>query len=142
MDNVEREAQIRRFVDEVWNGRDYAACSKLYHEDYVNPFGKGPEAKAAGIRINHLAFPKHMNVAIDDLIVSGDKAVLRFTLRGTDDGGYAGRSPTGRAVAESAVNIMQFKDDRVISEFMGADKLGLFIQLGVIEDPWPRPADR
>jgi len=26
----------------------------------------------------------------------------------------------------------------VVSEFMGADKLGLFVQLGVIADPWPK----
>jgi hypothetical protein len=139
MDTAEREAQIRRFVDEVWNGRDYAACSRLYHQDHLSPYGKGPEAKAAGIRANHLAFPDDMEVAIDDLIVSGNKAVLRITLTGTDCGGYAGRPPTGRPVREWGVNIMEFKDDRVIREFMGADKLGLFIQLGVLEDPWPQP---
>jgi predicted ester cyclase len=41
-----------------------------------------------------------MRVEIDDLIVGGDTVVLRFTLRGTDRGGYAGRPPTGRAVEE------------------------------------------
>ncbi|MGH9098182.1 MAG: ester cyclase [Acidimicrobiales bacterium] len=138
MNGVEREAQVRRFVDEVWNGRNYEAAADLYSEDYVNPFGKGPAAKAAGIRVNHQAFPDDMRVEIDDLIVAGDTAILRFTLRGTDLGGYAGRPPTGRAVEEWGVNIMRFKNDRVASEFMGADKLGLFIQLGVIEDPWPR----
>ena len=136
MNDAEREAQIHRFVDEVWNGRNYEAAVDLYGEDYVNPFGKGAAAKAAGIRLNHEAFPD-MHVEIDDLIVAGDTAVLRITLRGTDLGGYAGRPPTGRAVEEWGVNIMRFKNERVVSEFMGADKLGLFIQLGVIEDPWP-----
>ena len=138
MSAIDREAQVRRFVDEVWNGRNYAACSDLYSDDYVNPFGKGPRAKAAGIRANHQAFPDDMHVQIDDLIVAGDAVVLRFTLRGTDRGGYAGRLPTGKAVQEWGVNIMRFKDDRVVSEFMGADKLGLFVQLGVIADPWPK----
>jgi hypothetical protein len=32
---------------------------------------------------------------------------------------------------------MRFENDRVVSEWMGADKLGVFIQLGVFEDPWP-----
>jgi len=139
VNDAEREAQIHRFVDEVWNGRNYEAAADLYGEDYVNPFGKGPAAKAAGIRLSHEAFPD-MHVEIDDLIVAGDTAVLRITLRGTDLGGYAGRPPTGRAVEEWGVNIMRFKNERVVSEFMGADKLGLFIQLGVIEDPWPSAA--
>lgn len=80
-----------------------------------------------------------MHVDIDDLIVAGDTVVLRFTVRGTDTGGYAGRSATGRAVQEWAVNIMRFRDDCVVSEWMGADKLGLFIQLGVLDNPWPAP---
>ena len=140
MNETEREQQIRRFVDEVWNGRNYGAAADLYSEDYASPYGNGPSAKAAGIRLSHEAFPDDMTVDIDDLIITGDTAVLRFTLRGTDRGGYAGHPPTGRTVEEWAINIMRFENDRVVSEWMGADKLGLFIQLGVVEDPWPKPA--
>jgi len=89
---------------------------------------------------NHEAFPDDMRVDIDELVVAGDTVVLRLTLRGTDRGGYTGRPPTGQAVEEWAVNIMHFEADRVVSEFMGADKLGLFVQLGVIENPWPAAA--
>jgi hypothetical protein len=32
---------------------------------------------------------------------------------------------------------MHFEADKVISEWIGADNLGLFIQLGVLDDPWP-----
>jgi predicted ester cyclase len=48
-----------------------------------------------------------------------------------------GRPPTGRAVEEWVVGIMHFEGDRVVREWTGADKLGLFIQLGVLDDPWP-----
>ena len=34
---------------------------------------------------------------------------------------------------------MRFENDRVVCEWMGADKLGLFVQLGVLDDPWPGP---
>lgn len=137
MDAADREVQVRRFVDEVWNGRNYEAAADLYGDNYVSPFGTGPAAKVEGIRRNHQAFPD-MQVDVDDLIVAGETVVLRFTLRGTDTGGYAGRPPTGRAVQECAVNIMRFDGDRVMNEFMAADKLGLFIQLGVLDDPWPQ----
>jgi hypothetical protein len=40
-------------------------------------------------------------------------------------------------VEEWAVTIMHFEDDKVVREWIGADKLGLFIQLGVVDDPWP-----
>jgi hypothetical protein len=32
---------------------------------------------------------------------------------------------------------MHFDGDRVIREWTGADKLGLFIQLGVLDNSWP-----
>jgi len=132
----EREMQVRRFVEQVWNGRGYEAAADLYSESYVNPFGTGPSARVEPIRRYHQAFPD-VRLDIDELIVDGDTVVLRMTFRGTDTGGYLGRPPTGRAVEEWVVDIMHFDGDRVASEWIGADKLGLFIQLGVVDDPWP-----
>ena len=133
----EREQQVRRFVDEVWNQRNYEAVADLYSERYVAPHGTGPAAKAEVIRHYHESFPDlHMDV--DEVIVAGDDTVVaRLTLQGTDLGGYAGRPPTGRPAREWVVNILHFEDDRVVREFIGADKLGLFIGLGVVADPWP-----
>jgi len=128
--------QVRRFVDEVWNGRKYEAAADLYADTYVNPFGTGPSAAAEPIRLYHQTFPD-LHVDISELIAAGDTVVLRFTFRGTDTGGYVGRAPTGRAVEEWAVTIMHFENERVVSQWVGADKLGLFIQLGVLDDPWP-----
>jgi hypothetical protein len=34
------------------------------------------------------------------------------------------------------VSILHFEADKVVCEWVGADKLGLFIQLGVVDDPW------
>jgi predicted ester cyclase len=136
MEAAEREKQVRRFVDEVWNDRNYEAAADLYGENYVNPFGKGHSARAEPIRRYHQAFPD-LRLTVEELIVAADTVVLRATFRGTDTGGYVGRVPTGRAVEEWVVSIMHFEDDKVVREWIGADKLGLFIQLGVLDDPWP-----
>ena len=37
MDGFEREVQVRRFVDEVWNGRNYETATDLYSQEYSNP---------------------------------------------------------------------------------------------------------
>jgi len=131
-----REMQVRQFVDEVWNSGNYAAAAGLYGETYTNPFGTGPAARTEPIRRYHAAFPD-LRLDIEELIVAGDEAVLRCTFRGTDTGGYVHRPPTGRAVEEWVVSIMHFEDDKVVREWIGADKLGLFIQLGVLDSPWP-----
>ncbi len=136
MDAVEGEARVRTFVEEVWNRRNYEAASDLYTQAYVNPFGTGPAARVEPIRRYHEAFPD-LRIDIDELIVAGQTVVLRASFRGTDTGGYAGRAATGRAVAEWVVTIMHFDGDKVIREWIGADKLGLFIGLGVVDNPWP-----
>ena len=136
MDAAEREAQVRKFVEEVWNGRNYEAACRPLRESYVNPFGAGPAARAEPIRRYHEAFPD-LHLDVEELVVAGDTVVLRATFRGTDTGGYVGRAATGRAVEEWVVTIMHFEGDRVVREWIGADKLGLFIQLGVVDDPWP-----
>jgi predicted ester cyclase len=136
MTEGERKAQVRKFVDEVWNGRNYEAAFDLYSEKYTNPIGAGPSARVEPIRRYHEAFPD-LHLDIEEVIVAGDSVVLRMTFRGTDTGGYVGRAPTGRVVDEWVVSIMHFEDDKVVREWIGADKLGLFIQLGVLEDPWP-----
>ena len=89
------------------------------------------------IRRYHEAFPD-LRVDIEEVILTTDTVVLRSTFRGTDTGGYVGRLPTGRSVYEWVVTIMHFEGERVDQEWIGADKLGLFIQLGVVNDPWPK----
>jgi predicted ester cyclase len=136
MNVTERETQVLNFVEKVWNGRDYEAASDLFSESYVNPFGTGPSARVEPIRRYHHAFPD-LHLEVEELIVASDTVMLRMTFCGTDTGGYLGRPPTGRPVEEWVVDIMHFEGDRVVSEWIGADKLGLFIQLGVLDDPWP-----
>jgi predicted ester cyclase len=137
MDLVEREMRVRTFVEEVWNKRHYHAADALYAQTYANGFGTGAAARVEPIRRYHEAFPD-LYIDIEELIVTADAAVLRSTFRGTDTGGYANRPPTGRAVDEWVVTIMHFEGEKVVREWVGADKLGLFIQLGVVNDPWPK----
>src|ERR1700680_772303 len=136
MEAAERERQVRTFVDEVWNRRNYEAAADLYGAKYANPFGAGPSARVEPIRRYHQAFPD-LHLDVEELIVGAETVVLKATFRGTDTGGYVGRTPTGRTVEEWVVTIMHFEGDKVIREWIGADKLGLFIQLGVLDDPWP-----
>src|SRR5580658_4398210 len=123
MEVAEREKQVRRFVDEVWNARNYEATADLYSENYVNGFGTGPSARVEPIRRYHQSFPD-LRLDVDELVAAGDTVVLRVTFRGTDTGGYVGRAPTGRPVEEWAVTIMHFEGDKVVREWIGADKLG------------------
>jgi hypothetical protein len=46
------------------------------------------------------------------------------------------RPPAGRPFRSWAVDILGFRDGRIISNWTGADWPGLFVQLGAIDNPW------
>jgi hypothetical protein len=37
-------------------------------------------------------------------------------------------------------DFLRFRDGLVISDWVGADWLGVFVQLGIVTDPWPPTA--
>ena len=129
--------RVRTFVEEVWNGRRYEAAADLYAESYTNGFGSGPAARTEPIRRYHAAFPD-LHLEIEELIVAGDtrSSCGAHSAARTREDAWAGPRRAGR-VEEWVVTIMHFEDDKVVREWIGADKLGLFIQLGVLDDPWP-----
>lgn len=65
-----REAQVRTFIAEVWNGRNYDASAELYGEAFSNALGTGPQARSEVIRRYHQAFPD-LRLDVDELIVAG-----------------------------------------------------------------------
>ena len=56
------------------------------------------------------AFPD-LRMEIEDLIVSGEKAVERVRAAGTNDGEFMGMPATGKRVDAQLVDIMRFGDD-------------------------------
>lgn len=72
-----------------------------------------------------------LHVHIEQTIAEGDTVTVRATMTGTDTGGVAGRAPTGRAFRCWTVEILGFRDGRIISDW-----LGFFVQLGIVDNPW------
>lgn len=123
----ENKALIRFFVEEVVNAHD------LDREREVVLPGLLDEA------IQHLkqlfdAFPD-VHATIDDLFGEGDRIVGRVTLSGTHSGPFAGATPTGRRITWTSIRIWRFEDGRVAETWAMQDRLGLLVQLGLVESP-------
>jgi predicted ester cyclase len=69
---------------------------------------------------------------IDDVIGEGDKAVVRFTLRGNHTGIFMGIPATGKSIEVSAIAMLTFVDSKVAQLNAQFDQLGMMQQLGVI----------
>jgi steroid delta-isomerase-like uncharacterized protein len=78
------------------------------------------------------AFPD-MQMAVEDVIASGDRAVARVTVSGTNTGEFMGMPATGKSVSMKLIDITAFGDDGLAREHWGvADQLAMMQQLGVI----------
>jgi len=76
------------------------------------------------------AFPRYELVA-DDLIVEGEKVVLRFALRATHQGAFMGIPATGRQVDVPGIIIYRLADNKIVEHWMQLDSAALMQQLGV-----------
>ena len=129
------KAVIRRFVEEVQNGQDWAAYDELNDPDFVNlsaPPGM-PSDRAGGklyLEAFAAAYPD-AHFEIDDMIAEGDSVVTKKTFTGTNTGEFAGMPATGRQVSLQYVDIMRVRDGRIVEHWLSMNQLSWMQQLGI-----------
>lgn len=126
---------IEEFDREVYQNGNLAAIDRLvaddfrHHAPFPTPQGKaGFKGFIAGFR---KAFPDGTS-EIHDLILDGDKAVIRYTFRGTHQGEFMGAPATGNEVEISGVSIYRVVDGKVTDEWSAVDALGLMQHVGAL----------
>ena len=134
------KALMRRGVEEVWNRGNYAVVGELIASDFVahaSPqIGElhGPEGVARFYAALREAFPD-LHFTIEDQVAEADRAVTRWTARGTHRGAFRGILPTGRQVGVTGITINRVAGGKVVEGWMNLDELGLLQQLGVKPGP-------
>ena len=94
------KALVRRYDEDLWNGRDVTVADDLFTPDFRSfpDATPGPE----GVRAFHarrLAVFPDLRVRLDDLIAAeGGKVVARFVVSGTQQGAFLGVPRTGKPV--------------------------------------------
>jgi steroid delta-isomerase-like uncharacterized protein len=124
------------------NTRNAAALDDLLVDDYTdhNPLiGNGREANRAFWLDFFKAFPD-MTATADDVIVSGDRLVGRFSYRGTHQGPFAGIEATGREVTMRTIDIWRVENGRLAEHWDEINLFELLQQLGVVPPMSPQGA--
>ena len=132
------EAGVRRLYDEVWNQGNLAVADELFADDYQSAAPgspPGPAGEKRHIAMIRAAFPD-LQLAVEQVVAAGDAVAARWTMVGTDTGGFLGRAPTGQRVSLWGVHFFRFADGRISACWTGVDMLGLLVQLGVVPSPW------
>jgi steroid delta-isomerase-like uncharacterized protein len=131
---------VARFYADAWNGGSWlglaadVAADHRYHDPYLPNAAVGPEGMAQVVSGFRRAFPD-LVLTLDGVVVTGDRVVVRFTMRGTHRGTFLGADGTGRAVATTGVAVHRIADGRIAETWVVWDTLRLAVQLGLAVVP-------
>ena len=133
MGNEKTTAVVRRFVDEVANGRNTSAVSDLLTEDFRLPPGPDGLDRASLVAVLEYWFPAFpdLHYEIEDLIADRDKVVAHVAMTGTHQGDYDGAPGSGKTFAVDEVDIFDVVDGRISGYRIVWDELGFRRQLGL-----------
>lgn len=137
MSDQRMRAIVVRYYEEIWNQGHLEVCDELIAPDYVNHSAlqpglpPGPEGIKQIVAAVRAAFPD-LHYTIEDIVLGGEKAALRVTMRGTHQGEFFGVVPTGRKIEVQEIQIEHLRDGQIVAHWHQIDDLALRRQLGLL----------
>jgi predicted ester cyclase len=141
MSTESNKARHQQFVDEVFNQGRLEAIADHVAADFVDHnkipgLPPGPEGVRQAAAYLRSAFPD-AQFSLESSIAEGDLVVTRAIMRGTHSGEFMGVSPTGRRIEVGEIDIVRYRDGKIVEHWVERDTLGLMQQLGMILAPRP-----
>ncbi len=137
MTDSPHRAALARALDS-WNAGDLDGYFALYNPG-VLLHGYTPEpmdhaAARAFYEMIWASFPSP-HLEFHEVLETGDRVTIRFTMTGRHDGPFMGVPPTGRSIALAGITILRFEGEGCTERWSCADMLGLLVQLGAVPAP-------
>ena len=129
------EAVVRRFYEDMNNGRKNELADELFSADHVFhdpqvPAGPGPQGVADTVKVYQDGVNGHWQ--IEEMFSVGDRVLVRWTGSGTHVAEVNGIPPTGKDVRVDGISVHQVVDDKICETWEVWDTLGFLQQLGVV----------
>ena len=102
------------------------------HDPLTPDFGRGPQALKQVATMYRTAFPD-ANCTVDEVIAEGDKIVVRWTGRGTNNGALGTNPPTHKKVTVTGVDILKVANGKIAECDTIYDAAGMLQQLGLTQ---------
>ena len=120
------------------NAGDLAAASELMTENCINhaalPEAQGRAGFVRCLTKLRTAFP-NLAYTLDDVIIEGDRAVMRVTASGTQQGPLTltcmPLAATGKTVKFEQIHIVRVADGKIVEHWLAQDSFAMFRQLGL-----------
>jgi predicted ester cyclase len=143
MANVDRNIEVVRRLEALYNARDYSGLGELIGAGFVahTPASDQTPPTAEGLRANNEsafgAFPDR-RTEILDVFGEGDRVVARIRQRGTNEGGlpWLGIPANGKQVDFEWIQISRHDaDGRIVETWAQMEIAKLLQQLGAMPGP-------
>ena len=125
---------VRRNVEAVQNGGDFAVFDEIFADDFVDHTPQqGVPADKDGVRMLYTGLRAafaDFHAEIHWQTIEGNKVTTFKTYHGTHAGDFLGVPATGRKVHFDTIDVFRVRDGRLVDHWGIADLLGLLIQLG------------
>ncbi len=138
--NMNKEAFLRGFMDQVWNNQAYDKVEKYIHKEYK--IHLDTEDKWEGQTLSHAAFKKRlkfsfdsfpdMNFEITSAITEEKHVAITWVLTGTNLGMIGGLQPTGKTIKTKGLTIYHFKENLINGHTQVFDRGSVMKQLGFV----------
>ncbi len=134
MSAEESKRDARRYMDELYNKGNTAVVFEMLAANFVYrnpapPITPDREGLIQEMTMVRTAFPD-LKVTVDDVLIEGDKGVMRWTMSGTHEGVFYGIAPTHKHVVWSGIAIWRTVDNKLVESWNFLDRLDLLNQIG------------
>jgi steroid delta-isomerase-like uncharacterized protein len=135
MSTEENKALARRsweIVDNLDTIEEIYAPDVVWHEPDQEV--RGIDEARQFVTTYKTALPD-LNITVEDVVGEGDKAVTRWTVRGTHQGEVEEFGPpTGRQVELKGITIHRIDGGKIVEEWEAYDNLSILQQLGLVPE--------
>lgn len=116
MSTEQNKAVVRRFNQEVIEGRNLSVVEELFAPGFINHsakegFSSGVDSMTGFLALFWKAFTD-LRVDIEDQLAEGDRVCSRKTIRGKHTGTFLEMPATGKEIAIRVIDIVRLENGR------------------------------
>ena len=124
------------FTEEIWDKGNLRIADEILSKDFIDHdpvTGQLPGVEGYKQMVMEFrnAFPD-LRVKNEDVIVEGNKVVVRWTAHGKHSGQLMNIQPTNKHVILKGMDILLVENNKIIERWGEFDALGMLSQLGVL----------
>ena len=124
---------VRRWYDDIQSRRDVTAVEEIVHPDFVQHHPGGGTTYGSESIKQFLAWSGAVFVDphwdVEDLIVAGDKVVVRARGESQYEGGWHNIPSKGQRIVETCINIFRIEDRKIRESWYEVSDLDVAYQL-------------